>query len=78
MRFLHILTRLNTHKLRHEAVKHILVIFRLIGIRIVEQTEFQQIRVGKIIQGKQVGTRLFKRRAMSLKRIRVYTGQQTA
>ncbi len=78
MCFLDILARLDAHELGHETVEDIFVVFGLIGIWIVKQTKFEQFRIGKIVESKEIGAGFFKSRAVSLESIGVNTGEQTA
>ena len=76
MRLLYVLAILDAHQLRHQAVKNIFVVFSLVSILVVKQTEFEQFRVGKIIEREQVGTSLLKRRAVLLQCIVGNTRQE--
>ena len=73
MSFLHIFTRLDSHQLGHKPVKHIFIIFSLVGIRIIQKAKFNQTGVSKIIQRKQVCTGLFKGRTVGFEGVRVNT-----
>ena len=63
---LYIFTRLYSHKLSHETVKQILIVFSLIRLRIIKQSKLNKVRIGKIIECKKVGTCLLECRRMSL------------
>ena len=76
VRFLHILTRLNTNQLRHCAIHHLLIISGLKRLFIRQQAQFYQLRIRQIIQAEQVRTGLFYRRSMLFERILADTRHQ--
>ena len=78
MGFLHVLARFDTHQLGHEAVEHVLVVFGFVGVGVVEQAEFKQFRVGKIVEREEVGAGFFECRSVSLESVGVDSGQQLA
>ena len=58
---LDILARNDAGQLGHQTIHDILVILSLISIHVGENAKFHQLRIGKIIEGEQVGTALLER-----------------
>ena len=76
MRFLNILTRLDTHELRHCAVHHLLIVTGLVRILIRQQAQFNQFRVTQIIESEQVCTRFLDGRRVLFERVLTYSRHQ--
>ena len=75
---LDVLARLDAHELCHEAVEHIFVVFGLIGVGVVAQTEFDELGIGEIVEGEEVGAGFFEWRSVGLECIGIDTGEETA
>ena len=76
--FLDILARLDAHELGHEAVEHIFVVFGLVGVGVVEQSELDEFRVAEIVEGEEVGAGFLKGRTVSLEGVGVDSGEQAS
>ncbi len=60
MGFLYVFSGLDAHELCHEAVEDVFVVLGLVGIGVVEQTEFKELRIARVVEGKEVGACFFK------------------
>ena len=73
---LYLIAWFNAHQLCHESVEHVGVVLRLVCPAIGQQTEFNKLRIGNVIETEQVGTRLFYGISIGLQRIGAHTWQQ--
>ena len=73
---LYLIAWFNAHQLCHESVEHVGVVLRLVCPAVGQQTEFNKLCIGNVIETEQVGTRLFYGISISLQRIGAHTWQQ--
>ena len=78
MGFLHVLARLYAVQLCHEAVHHVFVVLRLVGLGIVDDTEFHEFRVGQVVEGEEVGAGFLECGAVFLEGVGVNSGHELA
>ena len=55
---LNIVAKFDAVELSHKTIQHILVIFRLISIGVIKDSELLQLGISEVIQGEKVGTSL--------------------
>ena len=65
----YLVARLNACELSEQAIHHICVILRAIGIERRSESKFCELRVGYIVQSEEVGTRLLYCRAIRAERV---------
>ena len=78
MGFLDIFSRFDSHELCHQSIEKILVIFCFVGFGIVKQSQFDEFRIGEIIQREKVSASLFQSGAMGFERIRINARKHAA
>ena len=76
--FFNVFARFYAHKLGHEAVANITVVFGLGHFGAFHQTEFHHFIVGNIVEGKEVGARLFEGGRKTFQGVGSRAGQQLA
>ncbi len=76
--FLDVLAGLDAHELGHHAVENVLVVFGLVCVRIVEETDFDEFRVGEVIEREEVGACFLDGRAVSLEGVTLCSGEELA
>ena len=76
--FLDVFSRLDASELSEQAIHNVFVIFRLIGVGVLKDAQFQELRVCHVVECKEVGTGFFKGRAIIFEQVNIHTRKHFA